>query len=65
MTSERVLLRFFDTRRCIEDFNEGIRGFNRVSEDRIGPVTPIEASGVLWKSRDSISILALAIVMGV
>ena len=63
MTSERVLLRFFDTGDFLIDFNGGIGGFERVSEDRIGPIGSIEASEVLGRDRNSVSIFALTIAM--
>ena len=65
MTSERVLLRFFDAGGFLIGFNGGIGGFKRVSEGRIGPIGPIEASGALGRGRNSVSIFALAIAMSV
>lgn len=63
MTSERVLLRFFDVGGFFVGFDGRIRGFERVSEGRIGPVAPIGASGALGGDRNSVSIFALAIAM--
>ena len=47
MTSERVLLYFFDTGDFFVGFNGGTEGSEIVSEDRIGPLASIEASRVL------------------
>ena len=63
MTSERVLLRFFDAGDFFVDFDGGIRGFERVSEGRIGPIAPIGASGALGGGRNSVSIFTLTIAM--
>ena len=63
MTSERVLLRFFDVGDFFVDFDGGIEGSEGVSKDRIGPIASIEASEALGKSRDSVFIVALAIAM--
>ncbi len=63
MTSERVFLRFFDAGGFFVGFNGEIGGFERVSEGRIGPIEPIEASGALGRGRNSVSIFALAIAM--
>ena len=63
MTSERVLLRFFDAGGFFVGFNGGTEGSEIVSEGRIGPIAPIGAPGALWRSRDSVSILVLAIAM--
>ena len=65
MTSERILLYFFDVGDFLIDFNGGIEGFERVSKDRIEPIGPIEASGTLGKDRNSVSIFVLAIAMSV
>ena len=65
MTSERVLLHFFDVEGFLIDFNGGIEDFERVSEDRIEPIGPIEASGALGRGRNSISIFTLVIAMSV
>ena len=43
MTSERVLLRFFDTGDFFVDFNGGIEGSDRVSGGRIGPIASLGA----------------------
>ena len=63
MTSKRVLLCFFDVGDFFVDFNGGTEGSEIVSEGRIGPIASIGAPGALWRSRDSVSILVLAIAM--
>ena len=45
MTSESVLLHFFDVRGFFVGFNGGIRGSRGVSEGRIGPIALVGASG--------------------
>ena len=42
MTSERILLRFFDTEDFFVDFNGEIEGSDRVSGGRIGPITSLK-----------------------
>ena len=63
MTSERILLHFFDTGDFFVGFDGGIGDSEGVSEDRIGPITSIGAPEVLGRSRGSVSIVALAIAM--
>ena len=45
MTSERVLLYFFDTGDFFVDFNEETEGSEIVLEDRIGSITSIPRAG--------------------
>ena len=47
MTSERVLLCFFDVGDFFVDFNGGIKNSEIVSEDRIESIASIGASGAL------------------
>ena len=63
MTSERILLRFFDVGDFFIDFNGGIKGLEGVSEDRIESIASIGTSKTLERNRGSVSILALVITM--
>ena len=47
MTSERVLLCFFDAGDFFVDFNRGTEDSEIVSEGRIGPIAPIGTPGAL------------------